>query len=35
MNKPMIKEDYRLSLIVPVYNEEESIETLLGQLIHA
>lgn len=32
MNKPMIKEDYRLSLIVPVYNEEESIETFIGAI---
>ncbi|HIF9445589.1 putative glycosyltransferase [Photobacterium damselae subsp. damselae] len=32
MNKPMIKEDYRLSLIVPVYNEEEAIETFIGAI---
>ncbi|HIF9356040.1 TPA: glycosyltransferase family 2 protein [Photobacterium damselae] len=32
MNKPMIKEDYRLSLIVPIYNEEESIETFIGAI---
>ncbi|QOQ67681.1 glycosyltransferase family 2 protein [Photobacterium damselae] len=32
MNKPMIKKDYRLSLIVPVYNEEESIETFIGAI---
>lgn len=28
----MIKEDYRLSLIVPVYNEEEAIETFIGAI---
>ena len=32
MDSKMVKENYTLSLVVPVYNEEESIQTFVDTI---